>query len=59
MGQYYNVVIKNKNTIITYNKKVDGKYTMPKLTENIRGGIIHLFLQLQNCYIKIPVKWRG
>lgn len=34
MGQYYNVVIKNKNTIITYNKKVDGKYTMPKLTEH-------------------------
>lgn len=34
MGQYYNVVIKNKDTIITYNKKVDGKYTMPKLTEH-------------------------
>jgi hypothetical protein len=34
MGQYYNVVIKNKNTITTYNKKVDGEYTPAKLTEH-------------------------
>lgn len=34
MGQYYNVVIKNKNTIITYNREVDGEYTMAKLTEH-------------------------
>lgn len=34
MGQYYNVVIKNKNTIIAYNREVDGKYTMAKLTEH-------------------------
>lgn len=34
MGQYYNVVIKNKNTIITYNRKVDGEYTLAKLMEH-------------------------
>lgn len=34
MGQHYNVVIKNKNTIIAYNREVDGKYTMAKLTEH-------------------------
>lgn len=34
MGQRYNVVIKNKNTIIAYNREVDGKYTMAKLTEH-------------------------
>ena len=34
MGQYYNVVIKNKNTITAYNREVDGEYTMAKLTEH-------------------------
>lgn len=34
MGQYYNVVIKNKNTIVTYNRKVDGEYTLEKLMEH-------------------------
>lgn len=58
MGQYYNVVIKNKNTITAYHREVDGEYTMAKLTEH-SWCIIHLFLQLQNCYIKIHVKWRG
>jgi len=34
MGQYYNVVVYNNNRIITYNRKVDGEYTMAKLMEH-------------------------
>lgn len=34
MGQYYNVIVYNNNRTIAYNREVDGKYTMAKLTEH-------------------------
>lgn len=38
MGQHYNVVIKNKNTIIAYNREVDGEKIKEDVLYKLENG---------------------